>query len=236
MPVKRGPTLAMLKVAKSPEEIQGAALMTWWDGRGAAPVLAHEGPALLLERAASADGLVPLARGGRDDQALEIFCRTVATLHAPRPAPAPKLFTLTPWFRSLATFAGHDPRLDVAWRITQALLSTPRDVAVLHGDIHHENILDFGGRGWLAIDPKGLIGERAYDYANIFRNPDLETALAPGRMAARLARVSTLASLDPARLLDWIIAHAALSVAWSMEDGRDAPMDALDAALSLRAA
>ncbi len=129
--VKRGPTRAMLKLAKSPEEIQGAALMSWWGGQGAARVLEHEGPALLLERAVSGDGLVRLAREGDDDLALDIFCRTVATLHAPRPAPAPELFPLTPWFRSLAAAAGKDARLDAAWKIAQALLAEPRDITVL---------------------------------------------------------------------------------------------------------
>jgi len=53
------------------------------------------------------------------------------------------------------------------------LLADQHDVGVLHGDIHHGNILDFGPRGWLTIDPKGLIGERDFDYANLFCNPDL---------------------------------------------------------------
>ncbi len=37
-----------------------------------------------------------------------------------------------------------------------------------------------GPRGWLAIDPKGLIGERGFEYANLFRNPDAEVALSAG--------------------------------------------------------
>jgi streptomycin 6-kinase len=40
------------------------------------------------------------------------------------------------------------------------LLTTQREKVVLHGDMHHGNVLNFGSRGWLAIDPKGLIGER----------------------------------------------------------------------------
>jgi Aminoglycoside/hydroxyurea antibiotic resistance kinase len=40
------------------------------------------------------------------------------------------------------------------------LAATQRDVAVLHGDMHHENVLKFSSRGWPAIDPKGLVGER----------------------------------------------------------------------------
>ena len=38
--------------------------------------------------------------------------------------------------------------------------ATQRDVVVLHGDMHHENVLKFSSRGWPAIDPKGLVGER----------------------------------------------------------------------------
>ena len=90
---------------------------------------------------------------------------------------------------------------------------------VLHGDIHHGNILDFGPRGWLAIDPKGLTGERAFDYANIFCNPDLETATSPGRLARRAEVVAEAAALNRGRLLQWIVAWAGLSAAFSIEDG-----------------
>lgn len=47
------------------------------------------------------------------------------------------------------------------------LLADRRDISPLHGDIYHGNVLDFGERGWLAIDPKGLKGERGFDYANL---------------------------------------------------------------------
>ncbi|MBB3409407.1 streptomycin 6-kinase [Rhizobium sp. BK316] len=42
---------AMLKVATDSSERDGALLMKWWDGDGAARVYAHEGDAVLLERA-----------------------------------------------------------------------------------------------------------------------------------------------------------------------------------------
>ena len=66
------------------------------------------------------------------------------------------------WFDALKTAAevcGGILRLSAA--TASKLLATPRDVMVLHGDIHHGNILDFGPRGWLAIDPKGVSGERS---------------------------------------------------------------------------
>ena len=71
------------------------------------------------------------------------------------------------------------------------------------------------------FDPKGLYGERAFDYANIFCNPDRATATAPGRLARRKDTVSEAAHLDRGRLLKWVIAYAALSAAWCVEDRED---------------
>jgi streptomycin 6-kinase len=93
---------------------------------------------------------------------------------------------------------------------------------VLHGDIHHENVLDGGARGWLAIDPKGLLGERGFDYANILCNPDIETAGAPARLRAGVAIIAREAGLEPSRILNWALAYAGLSASWTLGDGEDA--------------
>lgn len=221
LPVRQRGRLCMLKIAGAPEEVRGGLLMAWWAGLGAAEVLALDGPALLLERAMPTPALPELSRSGDDRRAVEVLCDVLAELHAPRPQRPPDLLpALELWFRDLADMAPIDSRLTRGWLIAQDLLRTQQDVVILHGDMHHENVLWFGARGWLAIDPKGLLGERAYDYANIFRNPDKRTALAPGRLEARLDQVATIADLNPGRQLRWIAAHAALSAAWSLQDGR----------------
>nr|WP_245808542.1 aminoglycoside phosphotransferase family protein [Deinococcus hopiensis] len=74
-------------------------------------------------------------------------------------------------------------------------------------------------RGWLAIDPKGLTGERGYDYANIFCNPGLEVAATPGRLARQADVASQEAGLDRSHLLQWILAYAGLSAAWHLQAG-----------------
>ena len=182
LPVRRGGVPAMLKVAVHPEERLGNLLMIWWNGQGAARVLAHAGDAILMERAEDATSLAELARNGRDDEASRMICATVARLHAPRSLPPPDLIPLTRWFEGLAPAAAtHGGILRLCATTASELLATQRDVTVLHGDIHHGNVLDFGPRGWLAIDPKGLHGERGFDYANLFCNPDLATAT--GRLA-----------------------------------------------------
>ena len=67
LPVRRYGIPAMLKVAQEPEEKFGARLMVWWDGEGAARVLAHDADALLLERTQSSHTLADLARTGNSD-------------------------------------------------------------------------------------------------------------------------------------------------------------------------
>jgi streptomycin 6-kinase len=71
----------------------------------------------------------------------------------------------------------------------------------------------------LAIDPKGLIGERYFDYANIFCNPDHEMPTAPDRLTRQLQVVAKAAQLEPGRLLAWIMAWAGLSAAFLPDDG-----------------
>jgi streptomycin 6-kinase len=227
LPVRRDGAPAMLKVARVDEERAGAGLMVWWDGEGAARVLAHEGDALLLERALGTGSLAEMARGGRDDEASRILCAAAARLHAPRDGCPPELVPLSRWFQALApAAAAHGGILARADATARALLAEPRDVTVLHGDIHHGNVLDFGARGWLAIDPKGLVGERGFDFANLFCNPDRATATATGRLARQVEVVAVAAGLERGRLLRWILAFAGLSAAWSLEDG-DEPTLAL---------
>jgi streptomycin 6-kinase len=223
MPVRQAGAAAILKVSHSREEIAGGALMEWWGGDGAAKVLAREGDALLLERAMGARSLAEMARGGEDDAATRILCEAGDRLHAARPAPPPAtLVPLQIWFRQLwPTAEAHGGLYAKSAAAARALLAEPREVGVVHGDLHHGNVLDFGDRGWLAIDPMGLIGERSYDYPHIIMNPDVETATAPGRLARRVQVICEAAHVEPRRLLTWIVAYAGLSAAWTLGDGDD---------------
>ena len=218
--MRQGNVPAMLKVATAPEEKLGARLMEWWEGQGAARVLALDGDAILLERAMGTASLAELARTGRDDKACRVICATVAQLHKPRPVAPIWLIPLDEWFKKLwLAAATHGGILAQTASAARDLLASPQDQVVLHGDIHHGNILDFGRRGWLAIDPKGLYGERAFDYANLICNPDYETASAPGRFARRVDIVAKAANLDRQRLVQWILAWAGLSASFSLDDG-----------------
>jgi streptomycin 6-kinase len=221
LPVRQNGVAAMLKIAVAVEEQSGGAVMSWWGGEGAARVLAEDRDAVLLERAEGRGLLAELSRNGEDAEASRIICRVVARLHAGRGRSAPPILVpLSRWFRSLgAAAAAHGGILVQAAAAARELLASPGPAVVLHGDIHHGNILDFGPRGWLAIDPKGLYGERGFDYANLFCNPDREIAAAPGRLARQASLVAEIAGIDRERLLQWVLAYAGLSAAWFLEDG-----------------
>jgi streptomycin 6-kinase len=226
LPVRHGGQAAMLKVARIPDEQAGYRLMTWWEGYGAAKVCASSADALLMERATGTGDLAQMAWSGQDDEACRILCSTAARLHEPRDRPLPQLHPLEAWFQPLFQLAPSHAALAPAADIARQLLDAPTDVGPLHGDLHHENVLDFGDRGWLAIDPHGLLGERTFDYANIFTNPDLSDpsrplATLPGRLKARLEIVINATGFEPERLLRWIVAWTGLSAAWFIGDGDD---------------
>lgn len=213
----------MIKVAHSDEERRGAGLMRWWDGVGAPAVIGYKGDAIWMFRADGDRSLANMARNGQDDEASRIICQVAAKLHRPRKKlRLPDLVPLEHWFSDLQPAAAtHGGILAKSAATARDLLSEPQDVWVLHGDLHHGNVLDFGNVGWLAIDPKALIGERGFDFANIFCNPDFETATAPGRLARQASVVAEAAHLDRARLLQWILAYAGLSAAWAMSERGD---------------
>ncbi len=168
---------AMLKISIGADEIRGAQLMAWWDGDGAVKVLDYTDNALLLERALGNKSLVKMSYSGLDDQASKIICHVAARLHASRKQPLPDLMPLSICFEALMhTAVTHGGIFDKAASLARSLLIKPEEVVFLHGDLHHRNILDSGSQGWLAIDPKGFLGERGFDFANIFCNPDTNIA------------------------------------------------------------
>lgn len=240
LPVLRRGEAAMLKLSLAENAHLAGEVMEWWDGDGAARVLARKEHALLMERATDQASLGDMARTGQDDEACRILCRAAARLHAPRDKTLPAVTPLAQLFRELTPAAAlHGGILSRCAATAAALLHDPREIVVLHGDLHHDNVLHFCERGWLAIDPNPVVGERGFDFANIFTNPDLAdptrpVATEPGRFARRLDIVAEAAQLDRLRLLSWILAWSGLSAVWFLAD-RD-PLADIDLAIAHLAA
>ena len=238
--VRCGDLPAMIKQPVNEDEKLGCLLMQYWTGEGAAMVLAQHGDTLLLERATGPASLSAMARQGRDDEACRILCAAAARLHAPRGRPLPDgLLPLEKWFEPL-TLGGdrYGGIVACAAAIARTLLAEPREIVTLHGDLHHDNVLDFGSRGWLAIDPRHLVGDRGYDFGSIFTNPDMgfpcapalaapgqAVATQPGRLARRAAVIAEAAGIERDRLLRWVLAAVGLSAVWIFDDGDDPGID-----------
>lgn len=91
---------------------------------------------------------------------------------------------------------------------------------LIHGDLHHFNILS-SERGWLAIDPKGVIGPPGYEVGPLLVNPwgDLRKSKEIERLTKRrIAILSERLGFEKERILEWSIAHAVLSAWWGIED------------------
>jgi streptomycin 6-kinase len=163
-----------------------------------------------------------------DGQATSIAAAVMRGLW--RPAPANHAFpTTADWFRGFARLRARSgggtgplpPRLFAhAEALFADLLAPQAEPVVLHGDLHHGNILTAQRQPWLAIDPKGLVGEPAYEVGALLFNPSrLQADPEPGPILAR--RVDQLADelgLDRTRVRAWGVAQAVLSACWSLED------------------
>lgn len=91
---------------------------------------------------------------------------------------------------------------------------------LLHGDMHPRNILAAEREPWLAIDPKGVVGDPLYDVACLLNAvPPLPDKRRVRLMTAR--RVDLLAellALPRDRILRWALADAVLAAWWNYED------------------
>lgn len=234
-PVRQAGLPAILKIARESEERRGGRLMAWWQGEGAARVLAEDDGVLLLERVTGPRSLAAMVHSGQDDEATRILCIAANRLHGHH-APMPvDLVPLVDWFAPLLKVDSPTGLIAEGQAVARELLADQREIVALHGDIHHGNILDGEEHGWIAVDPKGLLGDRVFDFVNILRNPDDATALVPARFTRQVEVIAEAAGLDRVRLLRWTVAFASLSAVWILEEG-DHPASDLAVAEMAKAA
>lgn len=197
-------------------------------GNGMARVLeadAEQG-VILVERLLPG---TPLASLEDDAQATLIAAQVMR--HVWRPLPAHHPFaSVNKWAKGLErlrhTYDGGTGPLppslvDLAERLFEELLASTVEPVLLHGDLHHFNILAAERQPWLAIDPQGVAGEPAYEVGALLRNPFPQLPPPDELTRIQARRVEQLAEVlgfDTERLFGWGIAQAVLSAWWSIED------------------
>jgi streptomycin 6-kinase len=186
------------------ESLQEADALELWAGDGAVRLLRSDPTrrALLLERAEPGTDLAALEPATATTVAVEVARRLW------RPAAEP--------FRWIGDhvphwLAGAQPGSPAGQRLLEAARTRFSRLAVdgstlVHGDLHHHNILDAGTR-YVAIDPKPMLGEPEFDVAPFLWNP-LGSLVTLEETERRLAAFAQ-AGLDQARMRAWALIRGA---------------------------
>ena len=223
------------------DEAGGAVALRHYNGNASAHLYAAGDRVHLLEWV-DGPGLTSIAQQD-DDTATRLFASVLSRLHmggasavsAVDAADASSgLWSLERRFRSLLSLhQTHPPdnrgdtdmlaMLHDGATVARYLLAHPLDRVVLHGDLHHDNILHSSQRGWLAIDAKGVLGERTCDAASALCNPASMPQLVqqPARLHHLVDVLAAALDVTPARLRAFGFAHACLSLCWSIGDDTD---------------
>lgn len=227
--IRSGGSDVVLKVGVPRKElVTEIAALKAFNGNGAVALYQAdpEMGALLLERLRPG---TPLFNVDDDDFATKAACEVIRQLqissfdHDVFP-------TVGEWFRGFQRLrdefngeTGPFPNhlVDEAEVISRDLLASMETPVLLHGDLHHWNILSSEREPWLAIDPKGVIGESEFETGAWIRNPFPNILELPNpsiMIARRIDQFSNELGLNRERIYGWAFAQAVLSAYWSFEE------------------
>lgn len=179
--------------------------------------------ALLLEQAvpgASLKSLYPEF----DDSALKITADIMKKLHKEEIPLNSGLPTVQEWFKNLFEPQNvlNEYHINKARTLAQKLFANQTNPVLLHGDLHHDNII-LNGTEYLAIDPKGIIGDPAYEVYAFIKNPDPLVPKSKDLMMHRIGLFSKYLDIPEIKLRQWAYVQAVLEACWAVKDGHINP-------------
>lgn len=182
---------------------------------------------VLLERAEPGDRLRKIAP---DNKQISIAVKVLKKLHKPISKEQSTSFkTISDWAKAFDRYklkysnqSGPIPKwmFDKGEGIFKEFIRDKKEQVLLHGDLHSDNILS-SQRGWLVIDPKGIVGEKEFELGTYLRNPlyDYPKGSDYKKLeAARIIQFSDELGFDKERILNWAFANAVISILWFLED------------------
>jgi streptomycin 6-kinase len=204
------------------------AALAAWDGRGVVRLLASDpNGAQLLERAEPG---TPLLEEPDEDRALDLAAGVLEELWIDDPGGITSVAEeAVEWARTMPGrlhLAGgplERSLVDAAAALIRDLAPSQPEQRLLHGDLHLGNVLAADREPWLAIDPKPLVGERAFDVTALIRDKQEDLVADPldGRRTVqrRFDRLSERFGLDRERLKGWSVAVMTDYALWCFEVG-----------------
>lgn len=203
--------------------------LNFFDGQGSIRVLQEDRDnlAMLLEKAEPGARVRTVSP---DNKQISLVSSVLKILH--RPISSENSFpfpTIQDWAKAFARYtktfskeSGPVPKwmFDRAQDIFTEFPKDENEHVLLHGDLHSDNILS-SQRGWLVIDPKGVVGEREFELGAYLRNPYYDYPKGSDYKKLerdRIIQFSEELGFDKKRILDWAFACAVISLLWFLED------------------
>jgi len=235
--VRADGTPVILKTCQLSDEFEpGLAALRLFDGRGIARLLEwdEEQKVMLLERLQPGTLLASLVPE-QDEQATSLLAGVMRQLWRPAPQthPFPTVEQLGQELTQLRErYAGgygpFPPRLvDEAMDLFATLCASAQAPMLLHGDLQHHNVLR-AGDAWLAIDPKGVVGDPGYEVGAMMYNPMPRLLDVPNleqMLARRVAQLSEELGMERARIRGWALAKSVLTAWWVVQMDEQVSLD-----------
>ncbi len=177
--------------------------------------------ALLLQRAMPGH---PLSSITDDERATEIFCSVFRRLQS-RPVRGAHEF-IQDHFSAIGRYQRTSvgplpaPWVDRAIEYLNGLVASTDRPSLLHGDLHHANILRHQDQ-WVIIDPKGIVGDPHFDVIQYLLNYPARGGKAETVLRRRIAILTERLGLEAQRVARWGLAKGILDACWALEDGSD---------------
>jgi len=203
--------------------------LNFYDGIGSIKVLREDikNGIMLLEMAEPGTRLRDIYS---DEKQISLASDVMRKMYRPVSNTIASLFpTIPDWAKAFdryrtkfSTISGPVPQwmFDKAENTFSELPKDRKELVLLHGDLHGDNIL-LSKRGWLAIDPKGIVGEREFELGAYLRNPYYDHPRGSDYKKLetnRIVQFSEELGFDKKRVLDWSFACAVISLLWFLED------------------
>ncbi|KTD42866.1 aminoglycoside phosphotransferase family protein [Legionella parisiensis] len=220
------PVVIKISYDKKSIENEKQALMNL-DSQGSIKLIDYNSKyhALLIQQAIPGISLKSLYPA-QMDYVMDCYVQTMQKLHNKHVPKKQNVYHIADWLKALDMPASKQipaPILNRAIDLRNKLLSSQESLVFLHGDLHHDNILKHGS-AWLAVDPKGVVGEAEFEIAafDFMYITELATTVNVKKIfAERIDLLAQKSNLDGQRIKDWVFVRLVLMAAWQIEDNSD---------------
>lgn len=216
----------ILKIGQDDGDEKTSTVLKHYDGNGAVQLIKFTGRASLIERAVPGTHLSELVHKGEDDRATHILCDVIEKLHANKNVSGINVNVANLKANFELYLHSNDTQIpqeliSEAQSIYRVLIKSQERPLILHGDLHHDNVLYDEKKGWLAIDPKGYIGEPCYEIGALLRNSLEHSHITQDseRLNHRVSIICERLGFERERVIAWAFSQAVLAGIWSVQDG-----------------